>query len=105
MRKIILTLILIVVTSISATAGCVTNDDSIMYFEPDRFFRVARVCAANQAQGAAMMGVDVENGDAVIIARGTRIEEMKAVPNAPGTCVVKIRNLLLVGLTEYIKCN
>ena len=105
MRKIILTFVLILVSFISAFAGCVTNDDSIMYFEPERFFKVARVCAANQAQGAAMMGVDVENGDAVIITRGTRIEEMKTVPGAPGTCVVKIKNLLLVGLNEYISCR
>lgn len=100
----ILILISFVITTVS-NAGCVTNDDSIMYFEPERFFKVARVCAANQKQGAAMMGIDVENGDAVIIPRGTQIAEMKTIPDAPGTCVVKIKNLLLVGLNEYINCR
>jgi len=109
MRKFILTLFVVVLLFSNAAlfshAGCVTKEDSIMYFEPDRFFKVARVCAANREQGETMMKVDVSEGDAVVIRGGTRVDEMKAIPDIPSACVVKIGNLLLVGLTAYIRCN
>ena len=108
MRKFILTLILIVITFITAsitTAGCITNQDTVMYFDAVRFFKVARICATNRLQGISMMQIDVENGDAVYITKGTSFETGKSIPDNPKVTVVKMGNILLMGLTEALNCR
>ena len=105
MRKFILTFILIVVSFISATAGCVVTDNAYMYYDAERFFKVARVCAINQQQGRQMIIFDVANGDAVFLPKGTTVDAAQPVPGSPGASVIRKGNILLMGLTEDIRCN
>lgn len=105
MRKFILTLILIVLTSNVAVAGCVIVDNAYMYYDADRFFKVARVCAINQEQGRQMIIFDVANEDAVFLPKGTTVDAAKPVPGSPGASVIRKGNILLMGLTEDVRCN
>lgn len=105
MRKIILTLVLIVISFITASAECIVIDDAYMYYDVERFFKVARVCAVNKQQGAIMIFNDVDRGDAVFVPKGTLIDHMKPLPENPLACVVKKGNLLLMALTQDIKCR
>lgn len=108
MRKIILTFVLILVSFIITTAsnaGCVVIDNSYMYYDADRFFKVARVCAVNQEQGKHMILADVINGDAVFLPKGTAIDAAKPVPGSPGASVIRKGNILLMGLTQDVSCR
>jgi hypothetical protein len=108
MRKIILTFILIMISFIvtsTSNAGCVTNQDTFMYFDAVRFFKVARVCATNQQQCIIMMMDDVERGDAVYLPGGTQLDAVEKVPDNPKVCVVRKGNILLMGLTQAINCR
>jgi hypothetical protein len=108
MRKIILTFVLILVSFIITTAsgaGCVVIDNAYMYYDADRFFKVARVCAVHQEQGKNMIMFDVANGDAVFLPKGTQVDAAKPVPNSPGASVIRKGNILLMGLTEDVRCN
>jgi hypothetical protein len=105
MRKFILTLILVVLTSSVAVAGCVVVDNAYMYYDADRFFKVARVCAINREQGRQMIIFDVTNGDAVFLPKGTTVDAAQPVPGSPGASVIRKGNILLMGLTEDVRCN
>jgi ribosomal protein L2 len=97
-----------VITSITAsiaTAGCAANQDTFMYFDAVRFFKVARVCATNPQQCIAMMIDDVNNGDAVYITRGTSFDVGERVPENPRVTVVKKGNIFLMALTEAVNCR
>jgi hypothetical protein len=89
----------------TAFAGCYATEETIMYFDPARFGKVARICVTNRNQCIQMMKMDVITGDATIIPKGTRFDDLAVLPDNKYGCVVRMKNIFLIGLTEATRCD
>ena len=103
MRKLFLTLILIVITSTIASARCVTNTDTIMYFDPERFLALDNVANVNVAQAQRMALGDIEAGRAVLVTMGTTVTKIETLNKF--ISIFKIGEVNVIGCNEHVKCN
>jgi hypothetical protein len=76
-----------------------------MYFDMDRLLKVARVTAISEQQGLAMLVDDMQQGVAVGVPEGTRIESVRRIISASTVSVVKINGITLISLTNAISCR
>jgi hypothetical protein len=76
-----------------------------MYFDIPRFQKVARICVTNRQNCILMMREDVEVGDATIINKGTKFDDFAVTPDNKHGCIVRIGNVMMIGLTECISCK
>lgn len=104
MKKLIMTVIILVIATMAYAKDCRTVDDCIMWFDGFRAGTVAKVCAFNGAQCKAMMRSDIVDGAAVGIDKGTRVDDVHSVPDTPCD-IVEMNGRLLVTFKGIVKCR
>jgi hypothetical protein len=104
-KKTIMALLVCLIFAGIANAGCVVVSRTIMYLDAPRFYRVAQICAVNQEQCTQMMLQDVSAGLAVVMEPGTNLDEAVTVPDNNRIIMCRIGGVLLLGLSETVRCK
>lgn len=104
MKKLIMTVIIIMIATVACAKECRTVDDCIMWFDGYRAGTVAKVCQFNGAQCKAMMMSDIVEGAAVGIDKGTRVDDVHSVPGTPCD-IVEMNGRLLITFKGMVKCR
>ena len=109
MRKIRLLLAWLILEALLfasiTNAGCVVTEKCVMYFDPTRFIAVSKVCAVSLQQGTAMMIDDINSGTAVMVDPGTKLDDAAPIPQYPKVIACRIGQVVMVGLTENVRCE
>jgi TPP-dependent 2-oxoacid decarboxylase len=104
-RIVMLVLLGCVLLASVAYAQCVTNQKTIMYFDPAKFFKAAQIATVNHDQFWQLTLAYIEPGDAVVVEAGTKFTEAKTLPENDKIIVCRINSVVMIGLSETVRCK
>ena len=105
MKKLMLTLCLVVICSTSIYAECEIDNSTTWFSDADRFEVIWKTSNVNKQQAMSMLLDDLKTGKAIRLEKGTKIDRLVVHPDNDKVCVIRIKNQVLIGLIQAVKCK
>lgn len=102
----LLALLCIAWSATSAYAECYVNADTVLHFDPYRFASITRIATVGgvSEQLARAIDKDLEDGVAVQVPRGTKINEVIQLVDQD-YAVVKVKGTICFMLQKHLSCD
>lgn len=106
MRRLVLSLVMVVALVGVVQAQCWTNGESAFWLDANRFVAIGKVVAIGgpaSQQALAMLVQDVRDGVAIVLPAGTEIHVLKRP--TPQTVVIELNGAVMCGLSQFVSCK
>lgn len=103
MKRLLTAIFLSALMMSTAFAECATTQQTIVYFDAERFFNVDSVLNISQDRGFQMVMEDVREGRAMLVPKGLRLDEVKRYNEH--ISVARVKNTLVVIINDHFSCR